>query len=29
LITALEAAPKNGWVVVDMEKDWKVVFAGK
>jgi phosphoserine phosphatase len=26
LITALEAAPKNGWVVVDMAKDWKVVF---
>jgi hypothetical protein len=26
LITALEVAPKNGWVVVDMAKDWKVVF---
>jgi hypothetical protein len=26
LITALEAAPKNSWVVVDMAKDWKVVF---
>jgi phosphoserine phosphatase len=26
LITALEAAPKNGWLVVDMAKDWKVVF---
>jgi phosphoserine phosphatase len=26
LITALEAAPERGWVVVDMAKDWKVVF---
>ena len=29
LITALEAAPKNGWAVVDMAKDWKVVFVEK
>jgi phosphoserine phosphatase len=26
LITALEAAPERGWVVVDMAMDWKVVF---
>ena len=24
---ALDAAPGNGWVVVDMAKDWKRVFA--
>jgi hypothetical protein len=23
---ALDAAPENGWVIVDMKKDWKVVF---
>ena len=23
---ALDAAPKNGWVVVDMKKDWKVIY---
>jgi phosphoglycolate phosphatase-like HAD superfamily hydrolase len=23
---ALDAAPKNGWIVVDMKKDWKKVF---
>jgi phosphoglycolate phosphatase-like HAD superfamily hydrolase len=23
---ALDAAPKNGWVVVDMKKEWKVIF---
>ena len=23
---ALEHAPKNGWTVVDMKKDWKVIF---
>jgi len=23
---ALDAAPKHGWIVVDMKKDWKVVF---
>lgn len=23
---ALDLAPKNGWVVVDMKKDWKVIF---
>ncbi len=26
LITALEAAPARGWVVVDMKNDWKTVF---
>jgi phosphoglycolate phosphatase-like HAD superfamily hydrolase len=29
LITALAAAPERGWVVVDMAKDWKVVFVDK
>ena len=24
---ALDEAPKAGWVVVDMKKDWKKVFA--
>jgi len=24
---ALDAAPKQGWIVVDMKKDWKKVFA--
>jgi len=23
---ALDAAPKNGWVVVDMKKEWKVIY---
>ncbi len=23
---ALDAAPSQGWTVVDMKKDWKVVF---
>jgi phosphoserine phosphatase len=27
LITALEEAPKRGWVVVDMKNDWNKVFA--
>ncbi len=27
LITALQAAPKNGWIIVDMKRDWKTVFA--
>ena len=27
LITALEAAPQHGWHVVDMAKDWKVIFT--
>jgi len=26
LTTALEAAPKNGWTVVDMKADWKTVW---
>lgn len=26
LARALEEAPKRGWVVVDMKRDWKVVF---
>jgi phosphoglycolate phosphatase-like HAD superfamily hydrolase len=26
LVTALEAAPRRRWVVVDMARDWKVVF---
>ena len=26
-VEALVAAPKRGWVVVDMKKDWKKVFA--
>ena len=29
LITALEEAPKRGWVVVDMKKDWNTVFASQ
>jgi hypothetical protein len=27
LITALEAAPQRGWHVVDMQRDWKSIFA--
>ena len=27
LITALQAAPQRGWHLVDMAKDWKVVFT--
>ncbi|QDT57115.1 haloacid dehalogenase-like hydrolase [Caulifigura coniformis] len=27
LVTALQAAPRRGWVVVDMKADWKRVFA--
>ncbi|MCB0795789.1 MAG: haloacid dehalogenase-like hydrolase [Flavobacteriales bacterium] len=27
LITAKEAAPERGWVLVDMAKDWRVVFV--
>ena len=27
MITALEAAAKRGWTVVDMKRDWKKVFA--
>ena len=26
LAKALDAAPKRGWVVVDMKRDWKRVF---
>ncbi len=26
---ALDEAPERGWVVVDMKKDWKVVFPGE
>jgi hypothetical protein len=26
LVKALEEAPKRGWVVADMKKDWKVIF---
>jgi hypothetical protein len=29
LAQALDAAPKNGWIVVDMKNDWKTVFAPK
>tara|TARA_B100001939_G_scaffold324505_1_gene316570 strand:- start:33 stop:983 length:951 start_codon:yes stop_codon:yes gene_type:complete len=29
LITALEEAPKRGWVVVDMKNDWNTVFASQ
>ena len=29
LITALEDAPKRGWVVVDMKNDWEKVFSGQ
>mgnify|MGYP002006645584 FL=1 len=29
LITALEEAPKRGWVVVDMKNDWNKVFASQ
>jgi phosphoglycolate phosphatase-like HAD superfamily hydrolase len=29
LVTALEAAAKNGWTVVDMKTDWKTVFPSK
>ena len=29
LITALEDAPKRGWVVVDMKNDWRKVFANQ
>jgi phosphoserine phosphatase len=27
LVSALEAAPPNGWVVVDMKDDWNTVFG--
>ena len=27
LVQALEDASQRGWVVVDMKKDWRVVFA--
>ena len=27
LIEALADAPKRGWIVVDMERDWSPVFA--
>jgi phosphoserine phosphatase len=27
LVEALAAAPKRGWTVVDMKKDWKVIFS--
>jgi len=26
---ALEQAAANGWVIVDMKKDWKAVFPAK
>jgi hypothetical protein len=26
LVEALEQAPKRGWTVVDMKKDWKVIY---
>ena len=29
LTTALEEAPKRGWVVVDMKNDWNTVFASQ
>ena len=28
LVEALADAPKRGWVVVDMKKDWKTIFPG-
>jgi hypothetical protein len=28
LITALQAAPERGWLVVNMAEDWNVVFSG-
>lgn len=28
LVEALEAAPKRGWIVVDMKNDWKQVLPG-
>ncbi len=27
LVTALEAAPKRGWILVNMKDDWKAVFS--
>jgi hypothetical protein len=27
LVEALADAPRRGWIVVDMKKDWKVIFA--
>lgn len=29
LVEALAAAPKRGWLVVDMKRDWKTMFAEK
>ncbi len=29
LAKALDQVPKRGWTVVDMKKDWKVIFPGK
>jgi hypothetical protein len=27
LNTALDLAPKNNWLVVDMKKDWRTIFS--
>jgi hypothetical protein len=29
LVKALEQAPEQGWVVVDMRRDWREVFAAE
>lgn len=29
LVEALEAAPRRGWIVVDMKDDWKQIFAAE
>jgi hypothetical protein len=29
LVKALKHAPEQGWVVVDMRRDWRVVFAAE
>jgi hypothetical protein len=26
---ALDQADANGWIIVDMKKDWKQIFPGK
>ena len=28
LVEALKEAPQRGWIVVDMERDWKTVYSG-
>ncbi|MBL8390623.1 MAG: hypothetical protein JNN21_01960 [Candidatus Accumulibacter sp.] len=29
LVEALQEAPRRGWIVVDMKRDWKTVFSSR